>query len=108
MLERLKRHPLIGISLAVACGLVLAHIINALLDNLWDYGFEGFLQQTGWPLFGWGVAAGLVFLTVWRRRLILGWFDSGDKFARRRKGAAVAAFSLFAIYIAVIMLSGAR
>ena len=66
MIERLKQYPLVGLSLAVAAGLVLAHLIIKTGDNLYENN-PYLLANLALAV----VAAALVALVVWRRRSIL-------------------------------------
>ena len=45
MIEKLKQYPLVGLSLAIAAGYVLARIALRLLDLLWEGGFKVEVQQ---------------------------------------------------------------
>jgi len=69
MLEKLKKQPLIGLALAVAAGLVVAHLTIRLGDYFWENYFAEFIDQNGWVLFGLTVAAvGIFFLVRWLRQ----------------------------------------
>ena len=66
MIERLKQYSLVGLSLAVTAGLVLAHLIIKTGDNLYENN-PYLLANLALAV----VAAALVALVVWRRRSIL-------------------------------------
>lgn len=97
-IEKLKQYPLIGISLAVACGLVLVHILNQIWDAFWRDSLESFLAEDGWTLFGWVIAAALLTLIVRRRRSVLAWVG------RHEKGIVIGAFVVFGICCGLIAL----
>lgn len=69
-------HPLVGLALAVAGGLVLAHFVNKLLDDL---DLANSLINNSGALAGWGIALGLLGLIVWKRSSILNWIDSHNR-----------------------------
>ena len=68
MFERLKQYPLVGLSLAIAAGYVLAHVIIETGDNLYENDPDLLANLALWAL-----AAGIVAAVVWQRRLILDW-----------------------------------
>lgn len=61
MIEKLKQYPLIGIALALAGGLVLAHLINKTGDILYENDMLG--TVLAWT----GAAAVVVVIVLWTR-----------------------------------------
>lgn len=74
MIEKLKQYPLVGLSLAIAGGLVLAHLITKTGDILYEYNPD--LLAT---LVVWAVAIAFLSLVVWKRRSIRNWFGLHKK-----------------------------
>jgi hypothetical protein len=95
-MQTIKRFRLIGITLAVACGLVLAHVVNKLFDDL---DLANSLINNCWTLVGWGIVAGLLALVVWRRRGVLAWLG------RHKKGVGYSAFAVAVLCSALIAIA---
>lgn len=83
MIKRIKQYPLVGLSLAIAAGFVLAHVVNEIGDHLWGNSLEDFLVRNGWMLADLTVAAGLLALVLWKRRSILNWLRNHKTTAAR-------------------------
>jgi uncharacterized membrane protein len=69
-------NPLVRWSLAIACGLVLAHVVNEMVDFLLLDSLKNFVAGNSWMLFDLGIGAGLLTLIVWKRRTLLAWCDA--------------------------------
>jgi hypothetical protein len=92
MIEKLKQYPLVGLTLAIASGYVLAHMANKLVDDFWFDDLENFLLRDGWSAFWLAIAAALVLLAVWHRTRIASWV---------RKHKAGVTFTAFGAVLAV-------
>jgi hypothetical protein len=101
-MQIIRRYPFVGISLAVACGLVLAHVVNEALDYLWLNFLWDFLAQNGWMLGDLAAAAGVLYLVLRRRRGILAWARG------HMRWIAVGVFSFWAICSLLILLNAHR
>lgn len=93
-MQIINRHPLIAISLAVACGLALAHVVNRMFDAFLADSLENFLTQYGWGLI---FAAALLAVIVWRRRGIWAWLS------RHKAGVAIGVVSVWAVCVVLIV-----
>lgn len=66
MFEKLKNYPLLGLTLAIAGGLVLAHLIN----KTGDYLYETDMLTTAAAC---AVAIALICVAIWKRGSIFNW-----------------------------------
>ena len=89
MLERLKQYPLVGLSLAIAAGCVLAHLVIETGDNLYENNPDLLTDLA--------IAAGLLSLVVWKRRSILSWFG------RHKRGLVFSGCLLLCAFFALAL-----
>lgn len=66
MFEQIKKSPLVGLTLAIAGGYVLAHLVIRTSDYLWDNFLADFFDRNGWwPVFDIAFLLGMAFLAAW-------------------------------------------
>jgi hypothetical protein len=80
IIEKIKHYPLVGLSLAIAGGYVLAHLIIKTGDNLYEDNPD-LLANLAIA----AVAAAFLALVVWQRRSILNWLRNHKRAAQKPK-----------------------
>jgi Na+/H+-dicarboxylate symporter len=71
MIEKIKQSHVMGIAIAVAIGVALAHFIVEIGDYLWYSFLEDYVVRNAWMLIDLSVLAALGFLGVWQIKRLL-------------------------------------
>jgi Na+/H+-dicarboxylate symporter len=71
MIEKIKQSHVMGIAIAVAIGVALAHFIVEIGDYLWYSFLEDYVVRNAWMLIDLSVLATLSFLGVWQIKRLL-------------------------------------
>jgi hypothetical protein len=104
VIEKLKQYPLVGLSLAIAAGYVLAHVIIETGDYLYENDPDLLTTLAIWTIVG-----ALLSLLVWKRGVVSGWLRGGranskDVFVTELRGFRERNAHLLSVAKAVIMV----